>query len=314
MAHIAERMATHYLGAVNGYQVTACPTLDLLILYLHEARPNFFFGVPAPGRSSRRRRWRQSPTTRRRSASSTARWPPPGPWFWLGWNESSLVPNGTPSPHSIAVFRPVRDLLGLDALELAVVGAAPVGVEVIEWFLTIGVPLSETYGMSETAAGLTWSPTPSVRARWAGHCRACRSGSGTTGRSSPRAGTSSRYLDDPDLTAETLDDDGWLHTGDIGELDEDGYLRIVDRKKELIVSAGGENVSPANLEAAPRASLVAHACAIGDRRPFVAALVVLDPDVAQAWAKERGIAVSSSTSWPTIRPCDPRSKPAPTPS
>jgi long-chain acyl-CoA synthetase len=98
------------------------------------------------------------------------------------------------------------------------------------------------------------------------------------------------YLNDPEKTADTIDAQGWLHSGDIGVIDDDGYLRIVDRKKELIITAGGKNVSPANLEAALKlVPLVGQACAIGDQRPFVAALVTLDPEVAPVWAKGRGI-------------------------
>ncbi len=98
------------------------------------------------------------------------------------------------------------------------------------------------------------------------------------------------YLNDPEKTADTLDDEGWLHSGDIGEIDEDGYFSIVDRKKELIITAGGKNLSPANLEANLKLiPLVGQACAIGDNRPFVSALVVLDPEVATAWAVTQGI-------------------------
>ena len=93
------------------------------------------------------------------------------------------------------------------------------------------------------------------------------------------------YLDEPEKTAEALDADGWLHSGDIGVIDADGYLRIVDRKKELIITAGGKNISPANLESALKAQLlIGQACVIGDQRPFMSALVVLDPDTAPAWA------------------------------
>ena len=100
----------------------------------------------------------------------------------------------------------------------------------------------------------------------------------------------SGYLDDPEKTDEALSADGWLHTGDIGELDDDGYLKIVDRKKELIITAGGKNISPANLEAALKMiPLVGQAAAIGDQRPFVSALVVLDPDTAPAWAAQHGL-------------------------
>ena len=103
------------------------------------------------------------------------------------------------------------------------------------------------------------------------------------------------YLKDPERTAEVLDDDGWLHTGDIGQIDEDGYLKIVDRKKELIITAGGKNISPANLEAAIKSyPLIGQACAIGDGRPYMTALIVLDPDVAPAWAKSRGIEFTSA--------------------
>jgi long-chain acyl-CoA synthetase len=104
------------------------------------------------------------------------------------------------------------------------------------------------------------------------------------------------YLDDPEKTAEALDPDGTLHSGDIGQFDDEGYLRIVDRKKELIITAGGKNISPANLEAELKMiPLVGQACAIGDQRPFVSALVVLDADVAPVWAKEHGITGLSLT-------------------
>ena len=95
----------------------------------------------------------------------------------------------------------------------------------------------------------------------------------------------------PEKTAETIDDDGWLATGDIGELDEDGYLKIVDRKKELIINAAGKNMSPANIEAKLKAAspLIGQAVAIGDARPYNVALIVLDPDFAPGWAKQNGI-------------------------
>lgn len=98
------------------------------------------------------------------------------------------------------------------------------------------------------------------------------------------------YLGQPEKTAETLDDDGWVHTGDIGVLDDDGYLKIVDRKKELIITAGGKNISPANLESELKMiPLVGQACVIGDQKPFVSALVVLDPDAAKSWAASHGL-------------------------
>ena len=149
--------------------------------------------------------------------------------------------------------------------------------------------------MSESTGPITWAPNrikPGTVGRAFPGCEVkladdgeviCRGGNVFVG-----------YLDDPEKTAEALDADGWLHTGDIGEFDDDGYLRIVDRKKELIITAGGKNISPANLEAALKTiPLVGQACAIGDQRPFVSALVVLDPEVAPAWARAHGIEFSS---------------------
>ena len=102
------------------------------------------------------------------------------------------------------------------------------------------------------------------------------------------------YLDDPAKTADALEADGTFHSGDIGQFDDEGYLRIVDRKKELIITAGGKNISPANLEAALKTILpVGQACAIGDQRPFVSALVVLDPEVTPGWAKSLGVEAGS---------------------
>ncbi|HEY4377438.1 MAG TPA: AMP-binding protein, partial [Acidimicrobiales bacterium] len=156
-------------------------------------------------------------------------------------------------------------------------------------------PLSEVYGMSENTGGMTWTAerikpgtvgpaVPGTELKIAEDGEVCCRG----------AHVFAGYLDDPEKTAETVDDAGWLHSGDIGELDDDGYLRIVDRKKELIITAGGKNISPANLEAALKlVPLIGQACAIGDQRPFVSALVVLDPDVAPAWAKQHGIEVDT---------------------
>jgi long-chain acyl-CoA synthetase len=191
-----------------------------------------------------------------------------------------------------AAFKGIRQMLGLDALEIAISGAAPIPAELLSWFRAIGVPLSEIYGMSESSGPMTWAahkvkagsvgpaiPGCEVKLADEDNEIICRGGNVFQG-----------YLNDPDKTAETLDEDGWLHSGDIGEVDEDGYFSVVDRKKELIITAGGKNLSPANLEGKLKLiPLVGQACAIGDDRPFVSALVVLDPDVAPAWAEKQGI-------------------------
>jgi long-chain acyl-CoA synthetase len=194
-----------------------------------------------------------------------------------------------------AAFATVRALVGLDAVIYAISGAAPIPAELISWYRAIGVPLSEIYGMSESTGPMTWEPMrvkagtvgvafPGTDCFLAEDGEVCiRGGNVFTG-----------YLDDPEKTAEALDPDGTLHSGDIGQFDDEGYLRIIDRKKELIITAGGKNISPANLEAELKMiPLVGQACAIGDQRPFVSALVVLDPEVAPVWAKDHGIEYSS---------------------
>ena len=164
----------------------------------------------------------------------------------------------------------------------------------LRWYRGIGVPLSEIYGMSENTGPLTWAPWQ-VKAGTVGpSIPGCEVTLADDGEIIARGGNVFvGYLGDDEKTAEALED-GWLHTGDIGEIDDDGYLRIVDRKKELIITAGGKNISPANLEAALKmVPLVGQAMAIGDQRPFVSALVVLDPDAAPAWARSQGIEFDS---------------------
>ena len=183
----------------------------------------------------------------------------------------------------------------MDQCEMAITGAAPIPADLLRWFRTIGIPLAEVYGMSENTGAMSFErfkvKPGTVGLAMPGSELAvfpdgevcCRGGHVFQG-----------YLNDPDKTAEAIDDDGWLHSGDIGELDDDGYLRIVDRKKELIITAGGKNISPANLEAELKSiPLVAQAAVIGDNRPFVSALLVLDGEVAPGWAARHGIQYSS---------------------
>jgi long-chain acyl-CoA synthetase len=308
MAHIAERITTHYSGMAFAYEVTPCPDIRQLGAALVAVQPQLLFGVPRtyekihsgiqavltadPGR-----------------AEVFAR------ALELGAQVSDLTARAERVPPALAreheqadaeILRPARQLLGLDAVELAVTAAAPIPVEVLGFFRALGVPLSEMYGLSESSGPLTWEPR--------------RVRPGTVGRALPgmtvriaadgevlgRGGNIFRgYLDDPERTAESLDADGWLHTGDIGELDPDGYLRIVDRKKEIIITAGGKNVSPANVEVALKAQpLIGQACAVGEGQPYIAALLVLDPDVAPAWAAAHGVVGSDRASLaadPTVR-------------
>ena len=296
MAHIAERMSSHYLGALYGYEVTTCPDPSQIAAYAREVRPQIMFGVPrvwekvyagvnAALAADAEKRQKFDEAVEAAKPISIAR----------AWKNANEEQEQTWAFLDEVAFKGVRELVGLDQLEVAVTGAAPIPPEILEWFNAVGVPLSEIYGMSENTGPMTWEPyrikpgtvgppMPGVEVKLAEDGEiVCKGGNVFEG-----------YLNDPEKTAEALDDEGWLHTGDIGEVDDDGYFRIVDRKKELIITAGGKNISPANLEAALKTiPLVGQAAAIGDKRPFVSALVVLDSEVAPAWAKQQGIEFSS---------------------
>jgi long-subunit acyl-CoA synthetase (AMP-forming) len=190
------------------------------------------------------------------------------------------------------IFSKLRSHLGLDQVEACNVGAAPTPPEVIEFFHALGIPLSELWGMSETTGAGTCNPPERIKI-------------GTIGPPAP--GVEVKLAEDgeimikgpvvmkgyrnlPEKTAEAFTDDGFLLTGDIGEFDEDGYLRIVDRKKELIITAAGKNLSPANIESRlKQVPLVSQAVAIGDGRKYISALLTLDAEAAGAWAREHGV-------------------------
>jgi long-chain acyl-CoA synthetase len=295
-AHIAERTAHHYIPIVFGLQVTCCPNARAILEYLPEVRPSWFFAVP--------RIWEklkagleamvasQPPEQRQRSEASLSD----------AIEKVRIEQRGEEVPADLAarvqeadreMFAGLRAMLGLDQVLAINVGAAPTPVEVLEFFHAIGLPLAELWGMSETCGagavnppdrikiGTVGPPTPGVEIRLDGD-----------GEVMVRGDVVMRgYRNLPDASAEAFAQDGWLRTGDIGEIDEDGYLRIVDRKKELIINAAGKNMSPANIESALKAAspLIGQACTIGDARPYNTALIVLDSDFAPAWAAQQGI-------------------------
>jgi long-subunit acyl-CoA synthetase (AMP-forming) len=295
-AHIAERAAHHYLPIVFGFQVTCCPNPREIIAFLPEVRPHWFFAVP--------RIWEklksgleamiagQEPEQQAASRAAVA----------AGLEKVRLEQAGEEVPAELAervaaadaaMFSGLRAMLGLDQVAAINVGAAPTPVEVLEFFHAIGLPLGELWGMSETCGGGTVNPPERVKI-------------GTVGPAIP--GVELKLADDgellirsdivmlgyrglPDKTAEAIDTDGWLHTGDIAQIDEDGYVKIVDRKKEIIINAAGKNMSPANIEATIKSSspLIGNAVCIGDAKPYNTALIVLDADFAPAWAAQNGL-------------------------
>jgi long-chain acyl-CoA synthetase len=295
-AHIAERNAHHYLPIVFGLQITCCEDPRQVLSYLPEVRPSWFFAVPRiweklkAGLETMIAAMPEDQEARTKRAVEA------------GIAKVRLEQQGEPVPAELAeevakadeeVFSGIRSMLGLDQIEAINVGAAPTPVEVLEFFHAIGLPLAELWGMSETCGAGSVNPSGKIKI-------------GTVGPAAPgvelKLDTDGEvlirsevvmlgYRNLPEKTAESMTEDGWLRTGDIGVFDEDGYLKIIDRKKELIISAAGKNMSPANIEATIKTAspLIGQACCIGDARPYNTALIVLDADFAPLWAGQRGI-------------------------
>jgi long-chain acyl-CoA synthetase len=290
MAHIAERMMSHYQGLMLGYSVYCCPDPNQLSSYLKEVHPEILFGVP--------RVWEKIYNGVNAALSAN----PDNKAKFDDAVAAALVIKaaeraGSVTPEQLetwafldsVAFAAVRALVGLDAVQVAVTGAAAIPRPVLEWYNAVGVPLSEIYGMSESSGPMTWTPSANRPGSVGREIPGCEVRIADDGEVICRGGNVFQgYLKQPDKTSESLID-GWLHSGDIGEMDADGYLRIVDRKKELIITSGGKNISPANLEAALKTvALIGQAAAIGDGRKFCTAILVLDPEAAAVWARTAG--------------------------
>jgi long-subunit acyl-CoA synthetase (AMP-forming) len=296
MAHIAERACSHYLPIMLGFTTTCCPNPREVVAYLPEVHPTWFFAVPRIWeklKAAMEAAFAAEQDEARRQATEWA--------LGVGLKKVRAEQAGEELPPELAeeyakadelVLSKIRARLGLDEVESVNVGAAPTPYEVIEFFHAIGIPLAELWGMSETCGYGACNPPERIKI-------------GTVGPPAPKAEMKLAddgevlirgpfvmpgYRNQPEKTREALDDGAWLHTGDVGEFDEDGYLKIVDRKKELIINAAGKNMSPANIEAKVKASspLIGQAIAIGDGRPYNVALITLDPDVAPGFIEQNG--------------------------
>lgn len=294
-AHVAERMAHHYLPLKFGTEVTTCPDPRLVGEYLPQVRPTWFFAVP--------RVWEKMKSGLEAALASI-----PGEQgeqaraaVQAAIQKVKLEQAKQPVPAELAaavekadaaLFAGLRQRIGLDAVEIANVGASPVPPEVIEFFLAIGVPLGEIWGMSETAGMGASNPPEDIRIGTVGTVpEGMEVKLGEDGELLVKGGAVMvAYRNRPEQTRDTVVD-GWLHTGDIATIDDDGYITIVDRKKELIINAMGKNMSPALIESRLKAAspLIGQAVAIGDNRPYNTALIVLDPEYLPVWAQSQGI-------------------------
>ncbi|SRX79227.1 AMP-dependent synthetase/ligase [Mycolicibacterium parafortuitum] len=246
MAHIAERLSTHYIPLITGSTIVCCGDMAHLVPLLQQVQPEILFSPP--------RLWEKL-------MAATA------PAYQKGADPDTLRRN-----------------IGCSRVEVALTGAAPCSPRVLDYFRTLGVPLRETYGMSESAgvvsiaeldaAGCVGKPLPHNEVRVDADGELLVRGPSVM----------ARYRRRPSATSAVIDEQGWLRTGDIARVDNNGRIWIVDRKKDLIINSGGKNMSPANIEARLREAdpLIEHACVIGDGRPYNIALIVVDDAVRQA--------------------------------
>jgi len=280
LSHIAEQVISIYSPLYAGACTWFAESLDRLAENLREVRPHIFFGVP--------RVWEKIQAAMEVAGAQNswikkriARWAR-GQGLAGGYAEQQGHP--VPPLYGLAeklVFSKVRARLGFDRSRGCFTSAAPISPHTLEFFLSLGIPILEVYGMSECTGPTTLSTRDRYRtgkAGWAMDETDLKiAEDGEICMRGPHVFRG--YFKNPEATAETLDTQGWLHSGDIGEIDDEGFLAITDRKKELIITSGGKNVGPQAIEGELRAiPAVAQAVVVGDRRNYLSALLTLDPE------------------------------------
>ncbi len=299
LAHVAERFTSQWRGIALGHEVWLCPDPNQLLPFLVEARPTFFVGVP--------RVWEKlmaglgagiaaEPDEAKRQMVQGA--------VSAAISAYRLRHERKPVPDELAaaveraqpLFVLLRSKVGLDRCTTAITSTAPCRPEVHEFWAALGLPLYEVWGMSELTGPATVVPMDDHQAPSIGRpMPGVEVRLGEDGELLVRGGNVMvGYYKEPGKTSDMIDAEGWVHSGDIAEPGPNGQYRIIDRKKELIITSAGKNISPANLEALAKSSpIIGQAVAVGDARNFISVLLVLDPQVAPAWAKARGVAAAS---------------------
>jgi long-chain acyl-CoA synthetase len=294
LSHIAERITSHMSQVVNGIETWFAESLDTVLQDLQASRPTVFFAVP--------RVWEKFHTgiqARLAGLPEEQRMAAEGAVYvatavvemrQAGDEPIEEMTHGLQEAEE-KMFAPLRAALGLDRCTYFVSGAAPINVDILKFFHAVNMPIAEVYGQTEGTGPTSLNPRERIKIGTVGppipgvEVRIDEDGEILVRGGNVFAG----YYRDERATAEMLED-GWMHTGDVGELDDDGYLRITDRKKDLIITASGKNVAPQALENALKYHpLISQAVVVGDRRPYLVALITLDPESAPKFAAERGL-------------------------
>ncbi|MBI4277241.1 MAG: AMP-binding protein, partial [Armatimonadetes bacterium] len=292
LSHIAERLLSVFVAVRSGYAVNFCENLDTVAQNLAEVSPTVLFAVP--------RIWEKlySAVTLRMQETDPIKRAAYALALWVGRARAEAVLARRPVPPALRaayalthalVLMPLRRRIGLDRVRLVLSGAAPIAPDILWYFWSLGVPIREIYGQTEGSGpttvhqgddirlGTVGKPLPGVEVRLA-----------PDGEILVRGGNVfAGYFKDPAATEAALAD-GWLHSGDIGEFDADGYLRITDRQKDIFITAAGKNIAPQYIENRLKFSpYINDAVVIGDGRRYLVALIVIDEENVTKWAQDR---------------------------
>jgi long-chain acyl-CoA synthetase len=293
LSHIAEQTVSIHVPITRGFQLYFAESFEKLPENLRRARPSTFFGVPRVWEKFKAKaeaRMVEQKGVRKRLLDWARR-------VALDYNAAAtnrtVISLKLEAEYRLAqrlVLSKLKERIGFDRAHVFVTSAAPIGRDVLDFFASLDMVIREVYGQSEvtgpttvntelhTRLGTLGQPMPGVEVRIAEDGEICARGDNVC----------MGYFKDPEATAQLIQD-GWLHSGDIGELDGDGYLRVTGRKKEIIVTSGGKKTAPANIEALVKAiDPVGNAMVVGDNRNYLVALIALDPERVEEFARPRG--------------------------
>jgi long-chain acyl-CoA synthetase len=303
LCHVAERLGGEYFAMYTGSKLNFVENPDTVPENVREIAPTVFTAVP--------RVWEKfySAVTIAVSEASRAQQLAYGWAIGVGRKVADLVLAGKPVPGGLKLqFRAarllvldnVRKLIGIHRARFLVTGAAPISPELVRWYLALGVPMLEVWGQTESSGASTGMPAGRIKPGSIGPACAYNEVKvdAATGELLIRGpNVFMGYLNQPDKTAETIDADGWLHTGDVGTVDDEGFFRITDRMKDIIITAGGKNITPSEFENELKFSpYVTDAVVIGDKRAYLTALIMIDQENVEKYAQDHDVPFSNYAS------------------
>ena len=302
LCHVAERMAGAYFSLYTGAKLNFVENPETIPENVREIQPTTFLAVP--------RIWEKFYSGATLAlAEATALEKLAYKWaIGLGLHMVARYEQGKPigmglrALHGLArflVLNNVRKLIGIHRCHFLVTGAAPISPDLVRWYMALGVPMLEVWGMTETGGGATCTPLSRIKPGMIGVANAyCEVKIGEAGELLVRGDNIFMgYLNQPEKTAEAIDSEGWLHSGDVGSVDADGFFKISDRLKDIIITAGGKNITPSEIENQLKFSpYITDAVVIGDKRPYLVCLIMIDQETVEKFAQDHDIPFSNYTS------------------